>query len=200
MSPVLPLAQRHCLQEPSVHCKGARTLLRLELLVDSISKSTSHAGLLSTHHRQRGPGPHVFKALDKMTEAPVEPGLLMGSCTPQKKQKWGQTSPCQEKPHLGHHVLPEAVTGHRQLHYSCLLCGSAGVGGTGACAKGLSADLGMDVTGRGTHGSKAAVILGAGSAHGSAAHPPTCMLPTKPVPRVPLPTFQTHQQIHTAAI
>lgn len=50
--------------------------------------------------------------------------------TLQKKIGAGPALSLPKKPHLGHQALPEAGTRHRQLHYSCLLCGRTGAGGS----------------------------------------------------------------------
>lgn len=159
LSPALPLAQRRCLQHPDTYFKEARILLTLELLVGNTPESTNHAGLaslLSTHTvASTAQDPVLSKPCRSWQGLPYSLGCSWGAAHPRKKWEQGQSPPCQEKPHLGHHVLPEAVTRHRQLNYSRLLSGSAGVGGRGACAKDLGAHLGIEVTARGAHGSMA---------------------------------------------
>lgn len=77
----------------------------------------------------------------------MQPGLFTETCTLQKKKIGaGPDLSLPKKPHLGHQALPEAVTRHRQLNYSCLLCGRTGVEGLLACAKDPGADLGMEGT------------------------------------------------------
>jgi len=100
-----------------------------------------------------------------------------------EKTAAGPDSTLPRKPRLGYHALPGDVRRHGQLAYSRLLPGSAGFRGRGASANGLSAGLGMEVTGRGMWSRMARCDFGYCECTATQPPPSTCTLPTKHVPK-----------------